>query len=790
MKRMICGLIGLMMILSPLASQTVVKDDGQNMMEILKKLSDDSMEGRKGGLPGSGKAVEYIAGCLKEWSIEPAGDNGSYFQKFPLPDLFLVKPGLSFAIDRGKGPMPFFYQERNMDWGVIDFSGSGKVNAEIVFVGYGLSVPEQGYDDYAGVDVKGKVVLLCSEIPPLAFEKNIPNLASMENRLITARGMGALGAIIFDMPVELGKQFPIYFPSDRLRDDAYQKDLPVIGISQKILTYIFDDQKKEPGPLMNQIRETRKPASCALGVRAAMNVDTEYVQGRTGINILGRIGGRDGKLKKEYVIVSAHMDHLGVGPDGLVMNGANDNASGTAVVMEMARQMKKSGFKPKRTMVFALWGAEEEGLIGSSYYAHHPIYPLNKTVAAFALDCVGNGERIQFGGVYYAAELWEYLKKNLNPAFLENLGNSGAGGGSDQQAFHAVNCPAFHFVSVGKDHGRIHHQRDDWDLINPEIMKKTLDMATQAATILAQGPATLIAPGREALINFRRQILIDTRGIGVQDVLAKTGTDDYQDVDFQLAVMDCDKNLSGAENAVGLIKKAAQFSKAVGARKDLKIFSMESDLFFGGWRTKVIPGLSNVASLMSDPATLLTLIKSSFSFISFAVLEPGDVLASDGKLSEAGKTAIAALEKMGLLIVLKGFTEPGIKDVLGAVAKPSVVIGKDVPSAELAGLVKKTQSLYGLEFGAGEKPEAYVVRLKAVLEAVGLGQLAIWNADDLSNAGVKTGYRRLLSLLEKEPWNSGSSDRINALTREGISGLLAGNFMNLLYQIRMSSASR
>jgi hypothetical protein len=312
-------------------------------------------------------------------------------------------------------------------------------------------------------------------------------------------------------------------------------------------------------------------------------------------------------------------------------------------------------------------------------------------------------------------------------------------------------------------------------------------MATQAATILAQGPATLIAQGRENLINFRRQILVDYRAVGVKDVLAKTGTDDYQDVDFQLAVFDGDKKLGGAENAVALIKKTAQFSKDVRTRKDLKLFSIESDLFYGGWRTKVIPGLRNVAPLMSDPETLLPLIKSS---IQFALLEPGDVLASDGNIGEAGKSMIAALEKAGLLVVFKGFTEPGLKAVLGAVAKPSVVVGKDVPTAELAGLVKKTQSLYGLEFGAGEKAETYIIRLKASIEAVGLGQLAIWNADDLSNTGVKTSYRQLLSLLEKEPWNAGPSDRINALTREGVSGLLAGNFMNLLYQTKMYSGSR
>jgi hypothetical protein len=446
-----------------------------------------------------------------------------------------------------------------------------------------------------------------------------------------------------------------------------------------------------------------------------------------------------------------------------------------------------TAFKPKRTIVFALWAGEEEGLVGSSFYAHHPVYPLDKTVATFALDCVGVGERIQFGGVYYAPDIWEYLQKNLNPSFLENLGLSGAGGGSDQQAFHAVNAPAFHFVSVGGDHGRIHHHRDDWDTVNPEILKKTLEMAYQAATILAQGPATLIASGRESLISLRRQILIDARAVGVQDVLAKPGAGDYQDIDFQLAVFEGDKGMSAAENAVALIKKAGQFAEDVRARKDLKVFSVDSDLFYGGWRTKVIPGLKNFAPLMSDPETLLPLIKSSFQF---AVLEPGDLLASGGKLADPGKAAIAALEKAGLLIILKGFDEAGIKEVLAVLSKPAIVVGSTVPPAELAELVKKSRALYGLEFGSGEKPEDYASRLKAAIEAVGAGQVAIWNADDLSKPVVKTAYRGLLSLLAKEPWGAGPTDRINALTKDGLSGLLAGNFMNLLYQAWISSRSR
>ena len=142
---------------------------------------------------------------------------------------------------------------------------------------------------------------------------------------------------------------------------------------------------------------------------------------------------------------------------------------------------------------------------------------------------------------------------------------------------------------------------------------------------------------------------------------------------------------------------------------------------------------------MGDPDALLPLIRSSFLF---AVLEPGDRAGRRSKAGGTGKAAIAALEKAGLLVVFKGFDEAGIKDVLGGISKPAVVVGSGVPSAELAGLVKTSGTVYGLEFGAGEKPEDYAARLKAAVEAVGAGQLAIWNAGDLNGSRRQGGLPR------------------------------------------------
>ncbi len=783
MKRFMTFTVVLLAAITLSFGQTVVNDSGRNMMEMLKKLSDDSMQGRLGGQPGATMAAEYIVGKLKSWGVQPAGDNGTWLQKYPLKDKFLVKPGLSFSLDLGNGPQSFYYQERNMDWSVIDFSGSGRVDAEIVFVGYGLYAPDKGYNDYEGVDVKGKVVIFCHDHPTMATDK-MEAEASIEARLAAAHKLGAAAVILFATPGNPWQQPPMYFPMVRLEKSAYQKDLPIIGISQKILSFMFDDQGQDPAGTLKGIDKAKKPNSFPIGVKASLNVQTEYLENRVGINVLGKIAGTDGKLKNEYVLFGGHMDHLGVGPDGKVYNGADDNGSGTVSVMEAARVMKSTGFKPKRTVIFALWGGEEEGLVGSSYYANHPLYSLDKTVANINLDCNGLGNKVQIGGIYYGAEIWEYLKKNLDPKMIEDVANSGAGGGSDHISFFLKGVPAFHFVTFGEEGGRIHHQRDDWDLINADILEKSFKLAYECGVLLAQGPATLINPGRKEIIKFRSETIVDYRGADIADILARPAVGDYQDVDFRLVTLEGDRSKSGAEYAIDIINKSGKMGKDVRGRRDVKLFSIDNDLFMGGWRTKLVIGLKNASVLGGVPETLLPLIKGSIYFVVFS---PEDLLQTDGKISATGKALLLTLGQNGIAVVLRGFPAEGLKEVLGAVNMSPVVVGKELPSVENVELIKKTNAVFGLEFLAGEKAADYGARLKAAVALLGAERLTIWNDDDPGNDAVKAAYRSLFSLTAGETWNAAAPDRVNAMTREGISGLLSGNFMELLYRVRTSA---
>ena len=166
------------------------------------------------------------------------------------------------------------------------------------------------------------------------------------------------------------------------------------------------------------------------------------------------------------------MDHLGINPLGEVMNGANDNASGTAVVMEIARIMKFNRTKPKRTVIFALWAGEEQGLVGSRYYADHPNLPIEKTVACINMDMVGQGHgKVPFRGVYYGPQIWKVLKEKLPKDILDDVKpGRGGPGGSDHTSFMMKGVPGFFIITT--PFMKYHHSRDDVDLINPEMLKK------------------------------------------------------------------------------------------------------------------------------------------------------------------------------------------------------------------------------------------------------------------------------------------------------------------------------
>ncbi len=312
------------LFVSPGSSQgKKVPFDGQAAFGYVKALASDAMLGRKSGEPGGQWAAEYIASKLKEWGLEPAGPKGSYFQDMTY-EYYEVERGATLDVIAHNKKREFVYGE---DWRQFRYSGSGALGAGIVFVGYGISAPQNKYDDYSGIDVKDKLVLFSTD-SPRRFEATLREEAQLQNRVKAAQEHGARGVLTFRSDTQAAGAF---FRGN-LKKDIYRPDFVILSLESKIVDFIFKWQKADPRYFFQQIEETGKPQSYDLGVQALVNIKAVFDEKRPTQNVLAKISGIDANLKNEYVIAGAHMDHLGIDMTGDILNGADDNASGLSLI--------------------------------------------------------------------------------------------------------------------------------------------------------------------------------------------------------------------------------------------------------------------------------------------------------------------------------------------------------------------------------------------------------------------------------------------------------------------------
>jgi hypothetical protein len=612
--------------------------DAQATWSYIKDLTADSMQGRKSGQPGAALAEEYIASKFKEWGLEPAGDNGTYFENFTIEHRN-IKEGVKLEIITEKARRDFYYGE---DWRVQRFSGSGNFSAELIFVGYGIHAPEKEYDDYAGVNVKGKIVLF-STGTPRKLEKKLGDLAKMDKRIEAAQKLGARGAITFRPSSTQSRYSRV-----RIGKELYKPDFVFLSVESKVTNFIFKDLKTEIRALAREIDGKGKPQSLETGVKAFVSVNTIFDEKRPSRNVLAKITGSDKALKGEYVVIGGHMDHLGITPMGDIMNGANDNASGTAVVMEIARIMKLNRAKPKRTVIFGLWAGEEQGLLGSRHYADHSPFSMNKTVAYINMDMVGHGSgKIPFQGVYYGPKIWELLKEKLSKEIVDYVNpQRGGPGGSDHTPFLEKGVPGYFIITRGSI--KYHQSRDDADLIKPEMLKKTGDFVHAAVKILASESGDFFPPLRQENYYLKYQTLINFEFFPVSRVIEHRKDAKDSHVDLQLSVIEEEQGLSGDGLRIDILKKFLSASEELKKAKGLSYYSssgrLSGDIRQG--KTTIMTG-----SFRDDPRWAQVLAKQG---LYFAVIEDPSFLFGEDGLSEEGEKIIKAVNTSGLLFLVKG----------------------------------------------------------------------------------------------------------------------------------------
>ena len=372
----------------------------EEIVGCMAELCSPKYNGRLAGTPEYVASAEWVAGKLKEWGINPAGDNGSYFQWFDQPFTVVNDIGsLQLNIPQKDGTTIVKSYQAPADYYPGMNSGSGEVTSEVVFVGYGMTAPELNYDDYRGIDVKGKIVLMNRDVPYKDVRN--PEYAKWvkycyhQYKVENAARHGAVGMLYID-------------GNSANPNISYIDSMIVCGIGPVPLADIFAGLGKNNSTVTAQIDKSLQASSFCTGKFMTIKANTtRHPEGRT-CNVVGIIEGSDPVLKYEAIIIGAHLDAVG-NAGGLLVPGGLDNASGVVDIMAAAKALAESGIKLKRTVVFLFTGGEETGLVGSKLFAASPLFPKEKTVLYVNLDMVGNGTGLGVSASSSCAALTQYF---------------------------------------------------------------------------------------------------------------------------------------------------------------------------------------------------------------------------------------------------------------------------------------------------------------------------------------------------------------------------------------------
>jgi hypothetical protein len=459
------------------------------IIEHIKYLSSDALAGRFPGTKGDSLTEAYIINELKSYKIKPAGENG-YKQPFTFTSE--IKPGENNKlILNGASAMA------GDDFLPVYLSSNSSAEGNVVFVGYGINAPELNYNDYSGIDLKGKIALMFLYSP--GYNNPHDNPFGKYERLGTkcraAKEQGAAGVIVIKGP-ESGEDELLKL---RMFGAPENTGIPVISVKRNLAEPVFSAAGKNMRELQKEIDSLRAPKSFETGGIAGINADLIYVQANTA-NIIAFIEGNDPQLKNETVIIGAHMDHLG---DGMkygslyekhtpeIHNGADDNASGTAGVLELAEYFSAKKKDLKRSILFIFFSGEEAGTIGSLYFTKSELFKKYNFSAMINLDMIGrlNENKLTIGGTG-TSSIWVPLLDSLNKSYSFNAVYDKDGyGPSDHASFYAKDLPVlFFFTGL---HKQYHRPDDDWELINSDGTAKVVSMAADIVSYIDKMPSKM-----------------------------------------------------------------------------------------------------------------------------------------------------------------------------------------------------------------------------------------------------------------------------------------------------------
>ncbi len=482
------------------ARSTIAPDD---LLNHVKFLSSDELQGRGNGTRGLEQAAEYIASQFKAAGLQPGGTDGTWFQPFELMTGLEVGDGNRLAVRANGQTVTFTLGQSYYPVSATANDSTRMASADLkdlplVFAGYGIAAPGIDYDDYAGIDVRDKVVIVFSHEPQEHDDKSrfdgrrATSHSLALNKAMTARNRGARLLISVSDPTHERDEAPY---SGFTRDpQAEDYGIPVLRVQRDRMAPLLAAWKLDD--LAREIDAAGTPRSRPLAGAVVSYTEHLAKTRRTVRNVIGVLPGST--LKEEAVVVGAHYDHLGLGgrhsmnPNlaGQVHNGADDNASGTAAIIEIARLGAANRARFARSTIFVAFAGEELGLIGSAQYVAHPVVPLERTVAMVNLDMVGRPRgRIMISGLESAPAVAADV--DAAAAAVQGLEitrfQEGAGvGSSDDTSFALKKIPAIGFFSGF--HGDYHRPSDDWQQIEGEGAARVANLAYELTARLASRP--------------------------------------------------------------------------------------------------------------------------------------------------------------------------------------------------------------------------------------------------------------------------------------------------------------
>ncbi|MBN2182450.1 MAG: M20/M25/M40 family metallo-hydrolase [Sedimentisphaerales bacterium] len=721
--------------------------DGNQIKSYIEWLARDDMKGRKSLTDGYKKAADWAAKNFKDWGLKPAGQNGTYFQEVPIERGFTYMTGIP--------ELRIANQTFLMEEG--DFSihpkatAATRINADIVFVGYGISAPDKGLDEYADMEIEGKIVLVFTGSPkdaqpprgrfaPTPAEDEASNEpwekeSTERAKIQTAYDNGAAAILLFNPGPEPERESDRRFTPDRRpgRDNEdepelkFERDFLIFTIEPRVFHAIMKPDPQESLTGLNRRIESirwdirkKQPRSMATGIRARLkgydNIEeySEKLENNIARNVLAKIEGTDPNLKDQYIIMGGHMDHLGV-RNGLVYNGADDNASGTAVVMEVARVLSQSDFKPKRTIIFCCWCGEELGLLGSIYYTDNPCdgVTMDKVVTYFNADMVGLGDKIGAPGALNFPKIWEIIKKNQDEDVISAVEpETGGPGGSDHSGFITKGIEALALMtSGGGGHPDYHRPEDDADKIDPEILRKT-------GQFVLQGTMNLANETKTNLLIENRLWIYEGMRLSVANINPNLEGSDWSCIDIEGYSQD------KLRWRIASIEEKPEKRVEVGI-PDLKIFEGDVELLIAASDAL---GFGRADVKCSD----------------------GEWIAK-GQLTELGRYTLGMMEENRIVVNLVSPSPQLLRDVLANATRPFIVTGFYLLDPQTYEQINKKKVILGVKFDPAD--------VDGCIERLEKGKAALGDTDNLvlyvtSTENLDDVKRDLYMRLMKNGWKS------------------------------------